>query len=113
MTARERVLATGVLGVVILLGGGMLFHLFVYTPMTELRARVKTARDNLESKEEELKKEQRDKARILKLDPRLAEWKRISLPAAPKRTKEDLKKGLSPEENKKRHRTQVQGDRPY
>lgn len=108
MTARERALATGVLGVVILLGGGMLFHLFVYTPLVELRARVKLARDNFDAKEEELAKEKRDKAKLLKLNPRLAEWKRISLPAAPKRTPEEIKKGVTPEEHKKRHQNWVQ-----
>jgi hypothetical protein len=110
MTARERALATGVLSVVILLGGGMLFHLFVYTPLTELRARVATARANLEAKQEELAKEQRDKERILKLNPRLSEWKRISLPAAPKRTPEELRKGITLEESKKRHLSKVQVD---
>jgi hypothetical protein len=110
MTARERVLATGVLGVVILLGGGMLFHLFVYTPLTELRARVATARANLEAKQEELAKEKRDKERLLKLNPRLAEWKHISLPAAPRRTPEEVRQGISPEEHKKRHLNKVQVD---
>ncbi len=110
MTARERALATGVLSVVILLGGGMLFHLFVYTPLTELRARVAVARENVRTKEQERDKEQRDKARILKLSPRLAEWKRISLPAAPRRTPEEIRKGITQEENRKRHLNKVQVD---
>jgi hypothetical protein len=108
MTARERALATGVLSTVVLLGGGMLFHLFVYTPLVELRARVATARTNLEGKQDELAKELRDKERLLKLNPRLAEWKHISLPAAPRRTPEEIKKGVTPEEHKKQHLTKVQ-----
>ena len=110
MTARERVLATGVLSVVVLLGGGMLFHLFLYTPLSELQNRVATARADLKTKQEELAKEQRDRERVLKLNPRLAEWRRISLPAAPKRTPEELRKGITLEESKKRHLNQVQND---
>jgi hypothetical protein len=108
MTARERVLATGVLSVVVLLGGGMLFHLFLYTPLSELRGRIAAARTNLEGKENELAKEKRDRERVLKLDPRLAEWKRISLPAAPKRTPEELRKGITLEQRKKDHLNEVQ-----
>ncbi|HZY87348.1 MAG TPA: hypothetical protein VFE78_21105 [Gemmataceae bacterium] len=110
MTARERVLATGVLGVVVLMGGGMLFHLFLYTPLSELQNRVATARADYETKQADLDKEKADKERILKLNPRLAEWKRISLPAARKRTPEELRKGVTLEESKKRHINKVQSD---
>jgi hypothetical protein len=110
MTARERALATGVLSVVVLLGGGMLFHVFLYTPLSELQIRLATAKQDLMTKEEELAKEKRDRERILKLNPRLAEWKRISLPAARKRTPEELRKGITLEESKKRHLNQVQVD---
>jgi hypothetical protein len=110
MTARERVLATGVLSVVVLLGGGMLFHLFVYTPLSELQNRVTTAKQDLLTKEGERDKERRDKERLLKLNPRLTEWKRLSLPAAPQRTPEELRNGITLEESKKRHLNRVQGD---
>ena len=108
MTARERVLATGVLSVVVLLGGGMLFHLFLYTPLTELQARIALARDGYKSKQDEYAKEKRDKERILRLNPRLAEWKRISLPAARPRTAAEVRQGVTSEENKKRHLNQMQ-----
>jgi hypothetical protein len=108
MTARERALATGLLSVVVLLGGGMLFHLFLYTPLSELRGRIATARSNLDSKQDELNKEKRDRDRLLKLNPRLAEWKRISLPAASRRTPEEIRKGLSPEQKKKDHLNEMQ-----
>jgi hypothetical protein len=110
MTARERVLATGVLSVVVLLGGGMLFHLFIYTPLSELQSRVAVARQDLMTKEGERDKEKVDKERLLRFNPRLAEWKRLSLPAAKPRTPKELRQGLSLEESKKRHVNRVQVD---
>ena len=46
MTHREKVLTTGLLGVLFLFGGGFLFHLFVYEPVSEVRTKLDSERES-------------------------------------------------------------------
>jgi hypothetical protein len=110
MTKRERFLTTALVGTAVVLGGGFLFHLFVYQPLSEARERLARAQEGLIKKQNELTAEQRQGQTILRVDPRLQHWQKLSLPP---RNPEVKAVGLSPEEQKARHlsRLQVEYDR--
>ena len=54
MTKRERFLTTALVGTAVVLGGGFLFHLFVYQPLSEARERLARAQEGLIKKQNEL-----------------------------------------------------------
>jgi hypothetical protein len=89
MNARERVLLFALLGVLLLAGGGAVFHLFFWKPLADADARLKAARADKEKKEAELKKERDDAEAAVKADPRVKMWNVLSVPEAP------LRPGLS------------------
>jgi hypothetical protein len=106
MTQRERVLVTGMAGALVVLGGGLVFHMFVWQPLGDVWERLDAARASLAEKKAELAKEQQQIDTILRVDPRLAHWKKLSLPPMDPALKK--KKGLTLEERKGRHQNQLQ-----
>jgi hypothetical protein len=106
MTRREKVLATTLLVVMTVMGGGVLFHLFVYQPISDVREELVREQTELTKKQNELLKEQQQIEAVLRVDPRLSQWQKLSLPPSDPEAKK--KKGVSPEELKKKHLSQLQ-----
>src|SRR5450631_3554281 len=100
MTQREKVLTTGLLAILLAVGGGVLFHLFVYEPMSEVRAALEAEQTDLQNKKNERDKEKKQIEDIFEVNPRLIQWKELSLPP---RDPELKKTNLPPEEQKSRH----------
>ena len=98
MTQREKVLTTGLLGVLLAVGGGFLFHLFVYEPMSEVRAALDAEETALQDKKNELAKEKKQIDDILEVNPRLLQWSQLSLPPRDPALKKE-----TPEEQKRLH----------
>ena len=107
MTQREKVLTTGLLGVLLVFGTGFLFHLFVYEPVSEVRGKLELERDELQKKKNELVGERKQIADILEVNPRLIQWAQISLPP---RDPELKKANLPPEEQKRKHLANLRVD---
>ena len=82
MTRREKVLSMTALALVSLVGGGLLIHLFLWQPISDLRGRIDTSRTQLNAKQAELLKEQKQIEGILKVNPRLSLWNKLSLSPA-------------------------------
>ncbi len=108
MTSRERVLATSLVVMLGIMGGGLLFHMFVYQPISDIR-------EELAQEEKKLKEaqEKRDEAKqqieaILHVDPRLTQWQKISLP--PRDPSVKAQPGVSLEEQQKKHVRQLQAE---
>jgi hypothetical protein len=108
MTQRERVMLTTLMGAMLLLGGGLVFHLFVWQPLSEARGRLDNAHAELTKKQTELAKEQAQIDAILRVNPRLAFWKKTSLPPIDPALKK--KRGLSTDERQARHLNRLQSD---
>jgi hypothetical protein len=100
----------GVLSLVIILGLAMLFHLFFYRPILDIKEQIAQVQDDISKKQDELAKEERDSKKILRVNPRLAEWQKISLPAPVLKDNPELKRGLTPDEIKKRHLRTIGGE---
>jgi len=98
MTKREKVLATTLLATMAVLGGGVFFHMFVYEPIVEIRAERDVELDELKKEQDELTKEETRIKNILRVNPRLTQWKELSLP--PKDPKSKPQPGISLEEQK-------------
>jgi hypothetical protein len=106
MTRREKVLASTLLIVMAVLGGGVFFHMFVYRPISDVRERRDSEQKALTDAQNEVNKEQQRIDEILRVDPRLNQWQKISLsPHDPELKK---KPGINPEEKKKRHLSRLQ-----
>lgn len=107
MTRREQVLATTLL--VLLAGMGSLagFFFFVYQPMTSVQTQLDSAREQLAKKRGELSREEAQIKGVLRVNPRLSQWQKISLPP---RDPEGKKPGVSPEEQKRNHLAKMQVD---
>jgi hypothetical protein len=107
MTRREQVLATTLL--VLLAGMGSLagFFFFVYEPMTSVQAQLITTQNQLAKKRGELSQEETQIKGVLRVNPRLSQWQKISLPP---RDPEGKKPGVSPEEQKRNHLAKMQVD---
>jgi len=80
MTRREKILATTLLVALLVLGGGVLAHLFVIEPLGEVRGELLAAREALQKKKNELATEEKQIENILRVNPRLTQWPKISLP---------------------------------
>jgi hypothetical protein len=80
MTQRERVLASSLLGVALLGGGAILARIAFFSPMEQVNGDIATLDDEIQKKDTELKADQAIIDHALKVSPRLAEWKQISLP---------------------------------
>src|SRR5689334_6171717 len=94
MNQRERVLAVGLLALVLLLGGAFLFHLFFYEPLGMIKNRISSAEKDLETKKGELDQLTKDRERALRLDPRLKEWRTLSIPESKGRKPDEVTKHL-------------------
>ncbi len=105
MTHREKVLTTGLLGVLLLFGGGFLFHLFVYEPVSEVRTRLELERKELQDKKNELAVEEKQIKDILEVNPRLMQWTQLSLPP-----RDPELKNLPLDEQKFKHFAKLRGD---
>ena len=73
MNARERMLAIGVLVVVVLAGGGFLFHNLFLAPLEERKQSIVAMQQDIQKKEDRIHQIQADL-------PRLDRWRRLSLP---------------------------------
>jgi hypothetical protein len=108
MTQRERVMLTSLMAAMLVLGGGMVFHLFVWQPYSEARARLDNAREELIQKQTDLSQVQAEIDAILRVNPRLVQWKKIGLPPMDPELKK--RRGLSVEDRKLRHLNRLQAD---
>jgi hypothetical protein len=106
MTRREKVLATTLLALMAVLGGGVFFHMFIYQPISEVREARDREQQELTEVQNKLAQEQRQIDEILRIDPRLSQWQKISL--SPNDPELKKKPGISPEEKKQRHLRQLQ-----
>jgi hypothetical protein len=82
MTQRERVLASSLVGLLVLGGGALLAHVAVIGPLQQLSGEIASLDEEIQKKEGELKADQATVDRALKLSPRLGDWKQLSLPGA-------------------------------
>src|SRR5438132_3689046 len=80
MNARERMLAIGVLVVVVLAGGGFLFHNLFLAPLEERKQSIVAMQQDIQKKEDRIHQIQADL-------PRLDRWRRLSLPVDEKLSK--------------------------
>jgi hypothetical protein len=111
MTTRERRLAVILLGLGFAMGGGVLVHLVAVQPLSELRARVAQAQEDIASRRADLAQEQDRNKQILHTDPRLASWRQTSLPAARVPSAQELKRlGQTVDQVKTEHLRQLQVD---
>src|SRR5829696_2417946 len=101
MTQRERTMVIFLLATALVVGGGFGLYLFAWEPLSETRARTRALDAELDTKETALAQETRQVQNILKINPRLEVWKKISLP--PRDPDLDKRKDLSPEDRQKRH----------
>lgn len=107
MTRREKILATTLVFLLVFGGGGFLCYAFVYTPINDLRTRVGTAETTLAKKQAELTKEKEQIDQLLRLNPRLAQWPKLTLPP----TTPDIKKlAATPDEQKRKHLANLKND---
>ena len=107
MNQRERILAIAVLTVVILAVGGFLFKWLFLDALNRVYADIDAAKADIAKKQDEERKEQDDENALLRDDPRLAQWKVLSLPED-SHLDAEVKSGRSADEEKKRHDDNVQ-----
>ena len=107
MNQRERILALAAVAFVVLAAGGFLFKFLFLDALAGVNAQIADAQQEIEKKNAELRKEGEDEQNIRARDPRLAQWKRLSLPED-KNPEQELKTGMTPDEVKKRHEDIVQ-----
>jgi hypothetical protein len=105
MTQREKYLSIVLLTTFLVVGVGFGGYLFLLQPLWQLAETSKALKTELEDKEGELARKEEQVATITRTSPRLAMWKKISLPVPDPRTK---KPNVSAEEHKNRHVAQMQ-----
>jgi hypothetical protein len=106
MTQREKRLATVLLGVLALLGGGIGFHALALEPYREAAGRLDKAKGDLDDKENELLLAKTKLRRIVAKDPRLEHWKKIALPSTSAELRQ--RKDVREEDKKRMHRRNLQ-----
>src|SRR5262245_59820956 len=99
MTQREKVLGLAFLGVLTVVGGGAGLYVLGLAPYLEAREALKQTEDSLRNKQDEVAREKSRNDEVLRLNPRLAHWQKISLPAMP--PLRDLPTNLTAEQRKK------------
>ena len=109
MNQRERILAVGVLSVVILAVGGFLFKWLFLDSLGRINADIEAAKADISKKEDDKQKEMDDEQALLREDPRVAHWNVLSLPED-KNLAEEMKTGRSADEARKRHEDMLQVD---
>src|SRR5687768_17155338 len=97
MTTRERNLALVLLTVLVGAGGVLLAKIFYLDPASALKAQIESKEQQVAQRDKDLAAE-RDKIKeIIKVNPRLAKWEKLSLPApeSPNPSPEALKSHFS------------------
>jgi hypothetical protein len=84
MTQREKTLATGLVAIVGLFCGVGALYLFAYQPLMDASTRENAAETNLKAEQDKLATELAQIAAYQKVDPRLKQWKKLSLQPPPK-----------------------------
>jgi hypothetical protein len=82
MTQRERVLASSLIGILVLGGGGLLTQVALLGPLHQLSSEIASVDEENRKKQDELNTIEASNDHALKLSPRLKQWKEISLPGA-------------------------------
>jgi hypothetical protein len=107
MTQREKKLMTGLIGAVAMGGGAAILFLFALEPVKAASERVRNAQKQLDDKTAELLAEETQFDQMVKVNPRLRQWKHISLPPRPPSLTGTQK---MTEEHRKQHLPQLQVD---
>jgi hypothetical protein len=94
MNQRERFLTVGLLALIVLGGGAFLFHFLFWQPLENLKSRIASVRRELDTKEKERDTLEKERQKILHVDPRLGEWRKISLPESPGRTPDEINRQI-------------------
>jgi hypothetical protein len=89
MNQRERLLLIILIATMLSVGGGVAGYTLLWKPYWDADARLKKANDDLTNKKKELDTARRKNADLLEANPRLAMWRRLSLPDAPKKETSD------------------------
>src|SRR5258708_2461522 len=80
MTTRERKLAVILLVILLGAGGLLVAKVFYFDPADGLGKQLRSRKDELKQRQAEVEAEKKQTAGILALSPRLAQWKKLSLP---------------------------------
>lgn len=89
MNSRERFLL-GILIVIVAVLGYLMMQ-----PFSQLRQRLETAQKDIDAKADELKRENTEIEKIAQRDPRLSQWRVLSLPESKTRTPEEMARHIS------------------
>lgn len=108
MTQREKVLAGMLVVLLVFVGGAVAGYLFVYRPLSAVNAQLKGAEAALKKKEAELAAEEQQIESLLRVNPRLSQWTKLSLPPRDPTAKK-VPVALQ-EEQKKKHLNTLQVD---
>src|SRR5262249_31935218 len=95
MNQRARFLTVGLLALLLLGGGAFLFHVLFWQPLENLKSRIASVRKDLDTKEKERDSLEKERQRVLRVDPRLGEWRKISLPESPGRSADEMNRQLA------------------
>jgi hypothetical protein len=108
MTQREKTLAGLLVGMLVFVGGGVGGYMFVYRPLTDVNSQLRLAEGQLKKKEQELSAEEQQIEGLLRVNPRLNQWPKLSLPPRDPSAKK-VPSNLQ-EEAKKKHLNRLQVD---
>src|SRR3954463_14212283 len=92
MNVRERLLLILLTALLLGGGGGVGAYAFVIKPYLDTAKRLDAARLDLEAKEGDLVKERRKQADLVAANPRLGQWKRLSVPESPARDQKSMER---------------------
>jgi hypothetical protein len=92
MNQRERFLAYVLLGTIIVVAIGGMAYLFVLKPLKEINGQVENTSKDIATQTRALQQEKEKQKQLLALDPRMGQWKSISLPTAKGTTPLDIRK---------------------
>jgi hypothetical protein len=108
MTQREKSLAGLLFGLMVVVGGGLAGYVFVYRPLSDVRSQIGLAEGQLAKKQQEVSLEEQQIDAVFKVNPRLKQWPKLSLPPRDPTAKK-VPVALQ-EEAKKAHLNQLQVD---
>ncbi len=105
MTRRERLMAILLVVVVVVVGGGLLAHIFIVEPLNQIDEQLLVTQEKLSTALAQQNQEEKIRAEIFSVNPRLSNWNKISLPPKNPALK---KAGLSEKAQKENHRHNMQ-----
>src|SRR5215212_8403669 len=108
MTQREKTLAGLLFGLLVVVGGGLAGYVFVYRPLSDVRMQIALAEGQLSKKQQELSVEEQQIEGVFRVNPRLQQWSKLSLPPRDPTAKK-VPAALQ-DEAKKKHLNQLQVD---